>query len=79
MCLSRFVITRSFHAWHTGDRDYPERRVSISPGPKDLFTEEMEGSSAYVKFLKNGLWYETARDDFECATLRELVASQSGR
>jgi hypothetical protein len=44
-----------------------------------LFTDEAERSGAFVKFLKNGLWYEAARDDFEQATVRELVASQSGR
>jgi|HubBroStandDraft_4_1064222.scaffolds.fasta_scaffold2947676_1 hypothetical protein len=74
MCLSRFVVTGSFRAWSPGDRDHPERRISISPGPKDLFTEETERSGVFVKFLKNGLWHEAARDDFERATVRELMA-----
>jgi hypothetical protein len=78
MCLSRFVVTCTFRAWSPGDRDHPERRISISPGPKDLFTDETEGSGAFVKFLKNGLWYEAERCDFERATVRELVAN-SGR
>ena len=74
MCLSRFIVTRSFHAWLPSDRDHPERRISISPGPQDLFTDEAERSVAFVKFLKNGLWHEAARDDFERATVRELMA-----
>jgi len=36
--------------------------------------EETEGSRAFVKFLKNGQWYEAARDDFERATVREIAA-----
>lgn len=74
MSLSRFVITRAFHAWSPGDRNHPERYISISPGPKDLFTDEAEPSGAFVKFLKNGSWYEAARDDFESATVRDLMA-----
>ena len=60
--------------WSSGDRDHPERWISISPGPKDLFTDEAERSGAFVKFLKNGQWYEAERCDFERATARELVA-----
>jgi hypothetical protein len=74
MCLSRFVVTCPFRAWSPGDRDRPERQISISPGPKDLFTDEAERSGAFVKFLKNGLWYEAERQDFERATVRELAA-----
>jgi hypothetical protein len=73
MCLSRFVVTCSFRAWSPGDRDHPERQISISPGPKDLFTDEAERTGAFVKFLKNGLWYEAERQDFERATVRELA------
>jgi hypothetical protein len=68
MCLSRFFVTSSFGAWLPADRDYPERRVSISPGPRDLFTDETEKSGLFVKFLKNGSWYEAERRDFELAT-----------
>jgi hypothetical protein len=74
MSLSRFVVTGAFPAWSPSDRDYPERRISISPGPKDLFTDEAERSGSFVKFLKNGVWYEAARDDFERATVREVAA-----
>jgi hypothetical protein len=74
MSLSRFVVTSVFHAWSPGDRNHPERYISISPGPKDLFTDEAEPSGPFVKFLKTGLWYEAARDDFETATVRDLMA-----
>jgi hypothetical protein len=74
MSLSRFVVTCSFRAWSPGDRERPERQISISPGPKDLFTDEAEGSGSFVKFLKNGLWYEAERCDFERATVREQAA-----
>lgn len=75
MCLSRFVVTCPFRAWSPGDRDHPERQISISPGPKDLFTDEAEWSGAFVKFLKNGSWFEAERQDFEGATVRELAAN----
>lgn len=74
MWLSRFIVTCSFRAWSPADRDHPERRVSISPGPKDLFTDEAGGNGAFVKFLKNGLWYEAERRDFERATAPEFAA-----
>jgi hypothetical protein len=38
-----------------------------------LFTDEAERNGAFVKFLKNGLWYEAERQDFERATVRELA------
>ena len=69
MCLNRFVVTSSFRAWSPGDRDFPERRISISPGPRDLFTDEdTDKANTFVKFLKNGLWYEAERDDFANST-----------
>jgi hypothetical protein len=73
MSLSRYAVTRPFSAWSPGDRDHPERQVSISPGPKHLFTDEVEPSGTFVKFLKSGSWYEAARDEFICCTacLRE--------
>jgi len=74
ICLCRFVVTCSFRAWSPGDRDHPERRISISPGSKDLFTDKAERSGEFVKFLKNGSWYEAERRDFERATVRELAA-----
>jgi len=64
MSLNRFTITGSFEAWSPGDRHRPERRISISPGPRHLFTDETESSGIFVKFLKNGLWYEADRSDF---------------
>ena len=66
--LSRFMVTAAFGAWQPGDRDYPERQVSILPGPKDLFTDEAEKDGAFVKFLKNGTWFEASRADFDGAT-----------
>lgn len=76
MCLSRFVVTGLFRAWSPGDRDYPERQISISPGPKDLFTDETESAGAFIKFLKNGEWFEAGKDDFERATVREMASSK---
>jgi hypothetical protein len=73
MSLSRFAVTCSFCAWSPADRDRPERQISISPGPKHLFTDEPDLSGVFVKFLQNGLWYEAQRDEFvRCtAPLRE--------
>ena len=70
MSLSRYAVTRAFFAWSPGDRAHPERQVSISPGPKHLFTEEVEPFGAFVKFLKSGSWYEAERDEFvRCTAL----------
>jgi len=73
MSLSRYAVIRCFSAWSPGDRVHPERHISISPGPKHLFTDEVEPSGAFVKFLKCGSWYEAERDEFvRCtAALRE--------
>lgn len=73
MSLSRFSVTSPFSAWSPRDRDHPERRVSISPGPKHLFTDEHEPSGVFIKFLQSGSWYEAPRDEFvRCtAPLRE--------
>ena len=68
MCVSRFVVTSSFGAWSPADRDCPEKRLSIAPGAKDLFTDDAEGVGVFVKFLKGGLWFEAARRDFEGST-----------
>jgi len=68
MYLSRFAVVGTFAAWSPGDRNCPDRRVSISPGPKDLFIENAEGSGIFVKFLRNGEWFEAARSDFERST-----------
>ena len=72
MSLSRFLVTSSFRAWSPADRDRPERRVSVSPGPRDLFTDEADGSGAYIRFLKDGSWYEAERGAFEVATLPHM-------
>lgn len=77
MSLSRFAVTCSFGAWSPGDRDHPERRVSILPGPKHLFTDETNPAGVFVKFLKDGAWYEADRSDFEHAT-RSLPVSRQG-
>jgi hypothetical protein len=81
MSLSRFIVTRVFHAWSPGDRENPERHICVSPGPKDLFMDEEVRPGTFVKFLKSGSWYEAARDDFEGATVREMMAKMttSGR
>ena len=78
MSLTQFAVTGEFRAWSPGDRNYPERKVFISPGPKHLFTEEIEWSGVFVKFLKSGSWYEAERDDFLRATvpLREHQEGQ---
>jgi hypothetical protein len=69
MNLNVFAVTYPFCAWKPGDRDHPERQVSISPGPKHLFTDETEQSGLFVKFLKSGSWYEADRDEFSRATV----------
>lgn len=68
MSLTRFVITSSFCAWKPGNREHPERQVSISPGPKNLFTDEAEASGLFIKFLQNGDWFEADRADFVRST-----------
>jgi hypothetical protein len=69
MSLSRFAVTSSFSAWSPADRDHPERQVSMAPGPKHLFTDEAEPSGVFVKFLKNGSWYEADRNEFARSTV----------
>jgi hypothetical protein len=69
MSLSRFAVTCSFCAWSPADRDRPEGRISISPGAKDLFTDEGEPSGAFIKFLQSGLWYEAGRNEFGRSTV----------
>ena len=68
MTLSRFTVTCSFCAWSPADREYPERRISIAPGSKNLFTDETGASGLFIKFLKSGSWYEAERNDFLRAT-----------
>jgi hypothetical protein len=69
MSLKRFVVNVSFTAWSPQDRNHPERRIFIAPGVRDLFTDETANTEPLVKFLRNGLWYEAARSDFEKATV----------
>ena len=69
MSLRRFVVTSPFIAWSPGDRDRAGSRISILPGPKHLFTEEIDPSGAFVKFLKGGSWYEADRNVFAGATV----------
>jgi hypothetical protein len=78
MSLSRFVVRRAFGAWSPGDRDHPERRISISPGERDLFRDDPENSGVFVKFLKNGAWFEAKRGEFEGSTVR-VAASRVSR
>ena len=83
MCLNRFVVTSSFRAWSPGDRNFPERSISISPGPRDLFTDEdTDKESDFVKFLKNGLWYEAEWEEFAHSTAlspeREFLTAKRG-
>jgi hypothetical protein len=77
MSLNRFAVTHAFSAWSPGDRGCPERKVCISPGPKHLFTEQADAAGQFVKFLKNGSWFEAERSEFARSTalLRE---SQEG-
>jgi hypothetical protein len=76
MSLNRFAVTCPFRAWSPADRDRPGREISISPGPKDLFTVDTEPTGVFIKFLKGGAWYEAERDEFEQATvpLHEVMA-----
>lgn len=69
MYLRRFVVTCSFGAWSPGDRDSAEGRISISPGMRDLFTDDDARQGVFVKFLKNGNWYESDRSEFRRCTL----------
>jgi hypothetical protein len=70
MYLSKFVVTGSFQAWAPCDRHQPEKRISISPGARHVFTDGTENAGVFVKFLKNGEWYEAERADFAvCTTL----------
>ncbi len=78
MRLSRFVVMSSFGAWSPGDRDDPERRISIGPGQRDLFTDETQADNVFVKFLKNGNWYEARRNDFARATVMIRDRAQAG-
>ncbi len=68
MSLSRFTVVAPFGAWSPSDRDHPEKRVSISPGDRHLFTDGAENTGIFVKFLKNGEWYEAERRDFARST-----------
>jgi hypothetical protein len=68
MSLKRYAVTCSFCAWSPGDRDHPERKVSISPGSKYLFTDELGPAGSFIKFLKCGSWYEAERNEFARAT-----------
>jgi hypothetical protein len=70
MSLSGFAVTSAFCAWSPGDRERPERRVFISPGLKNLFTDEAEPSGAFIKFLQCGQWYEADRSEFLRCTVR---------
>ena len=69
MSLSRFVIASSFRAWSPADRGRPERQIFLSPGPKDLFTDETFATGVFIKFLLNGSWLEASRDEFVRATV----------
>jgi hypothetical protein len=69
MSLNRFAVTCSFSAWSPGDRNHPERRISILPGQRYLFTDAPEPSGVFVKFLKSGAWYEAERSEFARATI----------
>jgi hypothetical protein len=64
MSLTRFAVTCSFRAWSPGDRYHPERKVFISPGPNDVFTDQHDPAGNFIKFLKCGAWYEAERDEF---------------
>jgi hypothetical protein len=80
MSLKRFIVYASFPAWSPEDRDHPERRIFIAPGARDLFTDGTENRGSLIKFLRNGLWYEAARSDFEKATTapEEFATAQRG-
>jgi hypothetical protein len=74
MSLNRFLVVCSFRAWNPSDRNHPGREILISPGQKDLFTDDPSGKGPYVKFLKSGLWYEAERMEFERATSPESAS-----
>jgi hypothetical protein len=82
MSLTRFAVVRAFGAWSPKDRDDPDRRVSILPGVRDLFTENVENAGVFVKFLKSGSWYETERLEFEqstqAVTEHEVLSARAG-
>jgi hypothetical protein len=69
MYLSRFKVTDTFKAWSPSERNCPDRRISISPSPRHLFTEDAELLGTFVKFLKNGNWYEAERSEFVRSTV----------
>jgi len=69
MHLSQFVVIGSFSAWSPGDRDRPDRRICVSPGERHLFTDGTDQTGMFVKFLKNGVWYEAERREFDQATM----------
>jgi hypothetical protein len=69
MHLCQFVVIGSFSAWSPGDRDRPERRICVSPGERHLFTDATDNAGMFVKFLKNGFWYEAERGDFDRSTM----------
>jgi hypothetical protein len=68
MYLNRFVVTGSFRAWAPSDRDQVEKRISVLPGSSHLFTDDADSTGVFVKFLKNGEWYEAERGDFMRST-----------
>jgi hypothetical protein len=68
MYLCRFKVTNTFGAWSPAERNCPERRILISPGSRNLFTDDPELAGTFVKFLKNGMWYETERSEFVRST-----------
>jgi len=78
MCLKRFVVYQSFGAWAPSDRGHSERRISISPGVKDVFTDDADHAGVFIKFLKNGTWYEAERDEFARSTRAEDRVSVAG-
>jgi hypothetical protein len=78
MSLSRFKVSCSFPAWNPGDRGFPHRQVSILPGTQDLFTEDGEPIGAFVKFLKNGSWYEAERSEFARSTVALIKQELEG-
>lgn len=79
MSLSRFAVACPFLAWSPSDRDYPERRISITPSPRNLFTDQNEPSGAFIKFLQNGEWFEADREEFERSTIPMREHHQSAQ
>lgn len=76
MSLRCFLVVQSFGAWAPADRDHPERRVSVTPGPRRLFSDDVENNGVFVKFLKSGAWLEAERTEFTRSTA--LLASRRG-